>query len=288
MQQLIIKSLLCVQKVIINDKHCFELYGFDILLDSALKPWLLEINASPSMTANTPHDSELKINLLDDVITIIDVEKVLTGLEEQIGGFDLIYKGAPVKLPINSMFSSLLGAFNNRSQQLKKLAKNSAIHLQQNYQENLNNNTIIVNNSTKTTNNGGILAINAENLQKKTIISKGSINKKNSVSNMNKPASKIMGGTGQNNVKKVLKNTKIPAKIQGNQMKSLNNGVKNSAFHQSVINNLNNMKKNGGKSELEIKYEEAKRDSRSIGRTMGYQKKTSVGDLKKNNEENEE
>ena len=27
------------------------------------------------MTANTPHDHELKVNLLDDVFTIIDLEK---------------------------------------------------------------------------------------------------------------------------------------------------------------------------------------------------------------------
>jgi len=75
-QNLIIKSLLSVQKVIINDKHCFELYGFDVLFDSNLKPWLIEINASPSMTGNTPHDIELKINLLDDVFSILDLEKM--------------------------------------------------------------------------------------------------------------------------------------------------------------------------------------------------------------------
>lgn len=28
------------------------------------------------MTGNTPHDIELKINLLDDVFTILDFEKV--------------------------------------------------------------------------------------------------------------------------------------------------------------------------------------------------------------------
>jgi len=65
-----------VQKTIINDKHCFELYGFDILFDANLKPWLIEINASPSMTANTPSDYEMKVGLLDDTFTVLDLEKM--------------------------------------------------------------------------------------------------------------------------------------------------------------------------------------------------------------------
>ena len=132
-QELIIKCLQSVAKTIINDKHCFELYGFDVLLDEQLKPWLIEINASPSMTANTPTDYETKMGLLEDCFTILDPEKILTGFEEQVGGFDLICKGNPVKPNFVSQYTNHLGCFNNRQQQLKKLAKVTAARLAQNY-----------------------------------------------------------------------------------------------------------------------------------------------------------
>jgi tubulin polyglutamylase TTLL9 len=73
-QCLIIKTLRSVQKLMPNDKHCFELYGFDIMLDSALKPWIIEVNGSPSMRANTPTDCKLKCGLIDDVLTVVDME----------------------------------------------------------------------------------------------------------------------------------------------------------------------------------------------------------------------
>eukprot|EP01135_Chromosphaera_perkinsii_P009450 Nk52_evm8s1762 gene=Nk52_evmTU8s1762 len=98
-EDIIVKSLLSVQKTMINDKHCFELYGYDILIDDNLKPWLLEVNASPSLTADTSSDYRLKSNLLDDTFSVIDMEKELTGNEKHIGGYDLIWNDGSVIPP---------------------------------------------------------------------------------------------------------------------------------------------------------------------------------------------
>jgi tubulin polyglutamylase TTLL9 len=51
------------------------------------------------MTANTQFDFDLKCGLFDDVLTIVDVERVVNNIEEQVGDFDLIYKNGPVLTP---------------------------------------------------------------------------------------------------------------------------------------------------------------------------------------------
>lgn len=60
------------------------------MLDDTLKPWLIEVNGSPSMRANTKKDKELKVGVIDDMLSVIDLEGIMTGMEETFGGFDVI------------------------------------------------------------------------------------------------------------------------------------------------------------------------------------------------------
>merc|ERR1719152_326083 len=109
---LILRSLYSVQQVMIHDKHCFELYGYDVLFDDTFKPWLLEVNASPSLTANTKDDYHLKLAMLTSVLDNVDVEGNLSGDEMRVGGFDLIYKNNSMVGSINnpaSNYSTMLG-----------------------------------------------------------------------------------------------------------------------------------------------------------------------------------
>jgi len=109
-QCVITRSLLSVQQVVIQDKHCFELYGYDILIDSNLKPWLIEVNASPSLTGDTPSDRDLKQCLVEDSMDIIDVEGNGTseGIDN-VGGYDLIWQNGPVRSEQRSSYSTFLG-----------------------------------------------------------------------------------------------------------------------------------------------------------------------------------
>ncbi|XP_029454256.1 LOW QUALITY PROTEIN: tubulin polyglutamylase TTLL5 [Rhinatrema bivittatum] len=50
---------------------CFELYGFDVLIDAHLKPWLLEVNLSPSLACDAPLDLKVKASMISDMFTIV-------------------------------------------------------------------------------------------------------------------------------------------------------------------------------------------------------------------------
>jgi tubulin polyglutamylase TTLL6/13 len=52
---------------------CFEILGFDILIDEKLKPWLIEINHTPSFTTDTPLDFKIKKDLIADTLMTLQM-----------------------------------------------------------------------------------------------------------------------------------------------------------------------------------------------------------------------
>lgn len=55
--------------------NCFEILGFDILLDSDMKPWLMEVNLSPSLATESPLDLKIKSNLFLDAMNLMCLKK---------------------------------------------------------------------------------------------------------------------------------------------------------------------------------------------------------------------
>jgi tubulin polyglutamylase TTLL9 len=110
-QMIMLRSLLAVQPIMIADKKCFELYGYDVIIDANLKPWLLEVNASPSLTANTKEDYVMKTEMLHGMLDIVDMDGVLQGDEEHISGWDLVYDNGFIEIdPAQCNYTTFLGA----------------------------------------------------------------------------------------------------------------------------------------------------------------------------------
>ncbi|CAE1269866.1 TTLL5 [Acanthosepion pharaonis] len=80
-EDVIVKTILSAElhiaaatKMFVNNKwNCFELYGFDILIDDTMKPWILEVNLSPSLVCDSPLDLKIKTNLVCDLFSAIGI-----------------------------------------------------------------------------------------------------------------------------------------------------------------------------------------------------------------------
>ncbi|CAG9319171.1 unnamed protein product [Blepharisma stoltei] len=50
--------------------HTFEIFGYDFLLDSELKPWLLEVNTNPCLELSSPHLARIIPSMLENSFRI--------------------------------------------------------------------------------------------------------------------------------------------------------------------------------------------------------------------------
>ena len=59
----------------IGSRHsrCFEILGIDVMIDSNLKPWLIEVNHLPSFGTDSPLDLSVKGRLVDEILNIVPV-----------------------------------------------------------------------------------------------------------------------------------------------------------------------------------------------------------------------
>ena len=84
-EDVIIKTIISVEHVINNavdmfvpykNTNCFELFGFDILIDNDLKAWLLEVNLTPALSCDSPLDQKVKSNCIADLLSMAGIVKM--------------------------------------------------------------------------------------------------------------------------------------------------------------------------------------------------------------------
>ena len=83
-KDVIIKTLITIQHDLMHNYRtcqpadleslmCFEILGFDIILDSKGRPFLLEVNQAPSFATDSPLDYEIKKGLFVDTFRLLDL-----------------------------------------------------------------------------------------------------------------------------------------------------------------------------------------------------------------------
>ena len=55
------------------NRTCFQVFGFDVMLDAHAKPWLLEVNLDPALGTESPIDHKIKSHMLVDLLNVVGV-----------------------------------------------------------------------------------------------------------------------------------------------------------------------------------------------------------------------
>jgi len=102
-KEIICNTMQCAQGIVTQRKNTWELFGYDFMLDNHLKPWLIEINSSPSCEYSTDVTKDFVPVALGGILDV-----VLKSAEEcectKIGLWEQIFKGQ-----IMNNFRSCLG-----------------------------------------------------------------------------------------------------------------------------------------------------------------------------------
>jgi len=71
-RECVLKSLMSVNHRIKSQESSFEIFGYDILIDTDLRSWLIEVNSSPSLGCSNALDIRIKDSLIRDTLELLN------------------------------------------------------------------------------------------------------------------------------------------------------------------------------------------------------------------------
>lgn len=76
MRDIVVKTLMAANPLMSYNPNCFELFGYDIMIDGDGRCSLIEVNSSPQLSKDCLIDELVKQKMIEEIIDIVDPQQI--------------------------------------------------------------------------------------------------------------------------------------------------------------------------------------------------------------------